>query len=413
MIKTVGYNLRYLEICYKMRWFLLSLDIGRLKERVRSEVDKRRDELVELSLKIHDNPELRYEEFKAFGWITDCLESNGFTLERGICDLPTAFRATYGSGRPTVAFLAEYDALPNMGHACGHNIIAAGAVGAGLATKLVVDQTQGSIVVLGTPAEEGGVGKAVMVKSGAFNEVDAALLVHPGRRNAATIEALACIGLDVEYFGKAAHAAASPHEGINALEALIQAFNNINSLRQHIKDRARVHGIITNGGEAENVIPAYCAGKFLVRAEDSLYLDKLCIQVINCFEAAALATGAQLKYKWDEARYDPMGSNMALAELFTDNYEILGRSMDPPDPTKGFGSTDMGNVSTVVPAIHPSISIASSDVLSHSPEFAVAAASEKGHEGMMDAAKAMAMTAVDLLLDSEAIDRVRQEFSQA
>jgi len=389
----------------------LSLDIDTLKEQVINEVNRRRDELVALSLKIHDNPELRYEEFKAFGWITDYLEGNGFTLERGICDLPTAFRATYGSGRPTVAFLAEYDALPKMGHACGHNIIAAGAVGAGLAAKLIVDQTQGSIVVLGTPAEEGGVGKAVMVENGAFDEVDAALLVHPGRRNAATIEALACIGLEVEFYGKAAHAAASPHEGINALEALIMAFNNINSLRQHIKDRARVHGIITNGGEAENVIPAYCAGKFLVRAQDGQYLDKLCIRVLNCFEAAALASGAQLKYKWDEARYDPMSSNMALAGLFTKNYEALGRSIDPPDPSKGFGSTDMGNVSTVVPAIHPSISIASSDVLAHSPEFAIAAASEKGHEGIMDAAKTMAMTAVDLLLNTEAIDCVRQEFS--
>jgi metal-dependent amidase/aminoacylase/carboxypeptidase family protein len=236
--------------------------------------------------------------------------------------------------------------------------------------------------------------------------------VHPGRRNAATIEALACIGLEVEFYGKAAHAAASPHEGINALEALIMAFNNINSLRQHIKDRARVHGIITNGGEAENVIPAYCAGKFLVRAQDGQYLDKLCIRVLNCFEAAALASGTQLKYKWDGARYDPMSSNMALAGLFTKNYEILGRSIDPPDQSKGFGSTDMGNVSTVVPAIHPSISIAASDVLAHSPEFAVAAASEKGHEGIMDAAKTMAMTAVDLLLNSEAIDCVRREFSE-
>lgn len=391
----------------------MGLDIGILKQQVIDEVNGRYDELVGLSLKIHDNPELRYEEFKAFGWITDYLECNGFTMERGICDLPTAFRATYGSGRPTIAFLAEYDALPKMGHACGHNIIAAGAVGAGLAAKLIVDQIQGSIVILGTPAEEGGAGKAVMIKNGAFDAVDAAMLVHPGRRNAATMEALACIGLEVEYVGKATHASTSPHEGINALEALIMAFNNINSLRQHIKDRARIHGIITNGGEAENVVPALSSGKFLVRAEDGQYLDKLCIRVINCFKAAASASGAQLRYKWDETQYDPMNSNMALAELFTSNYEILGRSMDLPDPTKGFGSTDMGNVSTVVPAIHPLVSIAPSDVMAHSPEFAVAAASEKGHEGMMDAAKAMAMTAVDLLLNLEAIDRVRQEFSQA
>jgi amidohydrolase len=375
-----------------------------------AEVDRRRDELIALSLKLHDNPELRYEEFKAFGWITDYLEKSGFALERGICDLPTAFRATYGLGKPTVAFLAEYDALPKMGHACGHNIIAAGSVGAALAAKLIVDQTSGSVVVFGTPAEEGGVGKARMIKNGAFNDVDAAMLVHPARRNAATVEALACIGLEVEYFGKAAHAAASPHEGTNALEAMIQAFNNINSLRQHIEDGARIHGIITNGGEAENVVPAYSAGKFLIRAQDGAYLDKLCIRALNCFEAAALASGAQLKYKWEDVRYDPMNSNMALAELFAKNYQILGLSIDPPDPTKSFGSTDMGNVSTVVPAIHPSVSIAPMDVLIHTPEFAVAAASERGHQGLINAAKAMAMTAADLLLNSAMMERVKREF---
>jgi amidohydrolase len=390
----------------------LSLDIDKLKTQVIAEVDRRRDELIALSLKIHDNPEIRYEEFKAFGWITAYLEENGFVLERGICDLPTAFRATYGSGRPTIAFLAEYDALPQMGHACGHNIIAAGSVGAGLAAKLIVDQTGGSVVVLGTPAEEGGVGKAVMIKSGAFDDVDAAMLVHPARHNAATIEALACIGLDVEYFGKAAHAAASPHEGINALEAIIQAFNNINSLRQHIMDKARIHGIITNGGEAENVVPAYSSGKFLIRAQESEYLDKLCIRVLNCFEAAALASGAQLKYKWEDVRYDSMSSNMALAELFEVNYEILGRSVDPHDPTQGFGSTDMGNVSTVVPAIHPSVSIAPMDVPIHTPGFAAAAASDKGHQGLIDAAKAMAMTTAELLADAEKLKLIKEEFSK-
>ena len=390
----------------------MNVTIGELKKLAMDEVDRRRDELVALSTMIHDNPELRYEEFKACNWITDLLEKNGFNVERGICELPTAFRATYGSGRPAIAFLAEYDALPKIGHACGHNIIAASSAGAGLASKLIVDRTKGSVVVLGTPAEEGGVGKARMIGNKAFDQIDAAMLVHPGRRNAATIEALACIGLDVEFFGKAAHAASSPHEGVNALEAMIQSFNNINSLRQHIRDRARVHGIITNGGEAENVVPAYSSGKFLVRAEDSQYLDSLCIRVLHCFEAAAVATGAELKYEWEEARYDPMNSNEPLVELFTENYRILGRSIDPIDPGKGFGSTDMGNVSTVVPSIHPTISIAEKDVLAHTPEFAAAAASEKGYQGLVDAAKAMAMTAADVLADAETMNRVRQYFKK-
>lgn len=404
----MGYNGRYPRNCHGE-----DLNIEKLKTAVIHEVEQRREELIALSLRIHANPELGFEEIKAAGWLTDYLEGNGFGVERGICGLSTAFKAAYGSGRPKVAFIAEYDALPKLGHACGHNIIAVCAVGAAVAARAIVSQGEGSIAVIGTPAEEVGGGKAIMLERGAFDEIDAAMLVHPGGRDAAIAETLACIGLEVEFFGQAAHAAACPDEGINALEAMILAFNGINSLRQHIKDKARIHGIITDGGEAANIVPAHTAAKFLVRAEDDAYLDKLQEKVLNCFKAAALASGARLEHKWAEVRYAPLRNNRALAELFSRNMEALGRTIQPPDPRRGFGSTDMGNVSMVVPSIHPSVSITSGKALAHSPEFAAAAASEGGHRGLIDGAKALAMTAGDLLAKPEEMTRVREEFLQA
>jgi metal-dependent amidase/aminoacylase/carboxypeptidase family protein len=238
------------------------------------------------------------------------------------------------------------------------------------------------------------------------------MMIHPGVRNVATTEALACVGLEIEFFGKEAHAAAYPERGINALEAMILAFNAVNSLRQHIKDRARIHGIITRGGEVPNVVPAYPAATFLVRATDNAYLDELKQRVLNCFEGAALATGARLGYKWSEIIYAPMKNNLVLAHLFAQNLESLGRKVEPFESCFGFGSTDMGNVSQVIPAIHPSVAIVSPDVLLHSADFAVAAASESGHEGLLDAAKALAMTVVDLLSESRTLARVKDEFSR-
>jgi amidohydrolase len=382
-----------------------------LKAEASRQVEQQRQELIELSLKIHANPELGFKEERASAWLTDYLTRNNFRIERGIGGLATAFKATYGSSKPVIALLGEYDALPEIGHACGHNIIAASAVGAAVASKCVIDSCGGAIVVFGTPAEELFGGKAFMLREGVFGGVDVAMIVHPGVRNAATTEALACVGLEIEFFGKAVHAAAYPERGVNALEAMILAFNAVNSLRQHIKDRARIHGIITRGGEAANVVPAYSAATFLVRATDNAYLDELKQKVLSCFEGAALATGARLDYRWSEVIYAPMKNNLVLAQLFAQNLESLGRRMEPFELHFGFGSTDMGNVSQVVPAIHPSVAIASPDVLLHSADFAVAAVSESGHKGLLDAAKALAMTVVDLLSESQALARVKDEFS--
>jgi len=386
------------------------LDTERLKTSVVGEIDAHRQQLSELSLKIHANPEIAFQEVKSSTWLTEYLKENGFSIEQGICGLSTAFRASYGQGKPIIAILAEYDALPKLGHACGHNIIATSAVGAGIAAKLAVDTFGGIVLVIGTPGEEMEGGKVFMVERGAFDGVDVAMMMHPGVRNTATIRGLACQSLEVEFFGKPAHAAARPAEGINALEAMIQSFTAINSLRQHIKSSARIHGIITDGGEAANVVPAHSAGYFIVRAEDDDYLDELKKKVVNCFTGAAMASGARLEYKWGEVRYSSLRNNLTLAQLFRRNIQSLGRKMPLSDPRVSFGSTDMGNVSQLVPGIHPMIAIAPVNVLGHSPEFASAAASEKGTLGLLDAAKALAMTVVDLLANPEIVTRVKEEF---
>jgi len=388
------------------------LDYQELKASVISEVDARRDELIELSLIIHSNPELGFQETKASSWLVQYLEKNGFAVERGICGLPTAFRGSCGHGKPAIAILAEYDALPKLGHACGHNIIAANAVGAGVAAKPAVERFGGSLLVIGTPSEELYGGKIIMAERGAFDDVDIAMIVHPGVYDIATTQALACQGLEIEFFGQAAHAAARPEAGINALEAMIQALNAINSLRQHIKEKARIHGIITDGGEAANIVPAHSAGSFIVRAEDDAYLDRLKQRVINCFIGAATATGARLQYKWADVRYAPMRNNLTLAQLFSQNMEFLGRRLHLSDPTRAFGSTDMGNVSQIVPSIHPMVAIAPVEEEVHSPQFAAAAASEAANRALLDATKALAMTVVDLVANPEIANKVKEEFQQ-
>jgi amidohydrolase len=389
-----------------------TLGAEKLKASVIDEIDARRDQFNELSLKIHANPELAFQEVKAVAWLTEYLKENGFSIESGICGLKTAFRGSYGQGKPVIAILAEYDALPKLGHACGHNLIAVSAVAAGVASKLAVDQFGGNILVIGTPGEELYGGKVIMVNRGAFDGVDVAMMVHPGVLNTATTQFLACQTLEVEFFGRAAHAAARPEKGINALEAMLQSFAAINSLRQHIKDKARIHGIITDGGEAANIVPAHSAGNFVVRAEDDSYLDELKERVINCFTGAATASGARLEYRWGEVRYASLRSNLTLARLFRRNLQSLGRKVHLLDPSNSFGSSDMGNVGQLVPSIHPSVAIAPVEALVHSPQFASAAASEVGLCGLLDAGKALAMTVVDLVANSAIVARVKEEFGR-
>jgi len=386
------------------------MNIDKMKKSIIDEVENQRRSLKEISRKIHSNPELGFHEEQAAELLTDYLKENGFTVERGICQLPTAFKAVYGEGNPSIAILAEYDSLPEIGHACGHNIIATSAVGAGVAARLAVDEYGGSVLVIGPPSEELYGGKIIMAERDAFSNLDAAMMVHPGTTDTATTEALACHTLDVEFIGKSAHAAARPEEGINALEALLLSFTAINSLRQHIRSTARIHGVVTNGGEAANIVPAYSSGNFIVRAADDAYLDQLKEKVLDCFRGAAKATGAEMRYKWDDVCYSPMRNNLKMAGLFADNMKILGRNTSMFEPERAFGSTDMGNVSQIVPGIHGIVSIADKNVLVHSPEFADAAISDRGIEGMIDAAKAMAMTVTDILSDSGIQTVIKEEF---
>jgi len=382
------------------------------KQALIKEVERLKPELLEISRFLHANPELAFEEHKAAERLSRTMEKHGFSVERSVAGLATAFTASRVSAEgPTIAFLAEYDALPGLGHACGHNLIAAGSVGAALALKVALGEVGGRVLVVGCPAEEKGGGKIPLVDSGVFRGVDAAMLVHPSNRTEIVKRALGMRDVQVEFFGKASHAAATPHLGINALDAVILAFTNINALRQQIRPDARVHGIITHGGQAPNIIPDHAAALFYVRALDMAYLEELYQKVLGCFEAAAMATGTRHQVKRAGSDYHPHKINYALAELFRKNLEALGAQVNQGPEDQDLGSTDVGNVSQAVPTVQPMIAICGPSVACHMPEFAVASASRAGEEGMLLAATAMALTGLDLLRDRDALRRVKQEFA--
>lgn len=382
-----------------------------IKGQIIDQIDARRVELEVLSRKIYENPETGMKEFKASNWLSDYLEANGFRAERGIAAMPTAFRASYGHDKPLIAFLAEYDALPEIGHACGHNIIATAAVGAGIAAKIAADCCGGTIQVIGSPDEENTGGKGFLLKAGIFDGVDAAMMVHPDIYDNAIITALACQSLDIEFFGKEAHAASAPEQGINALSAMILSFNAIDALRQHLKKDARIHGVITDGGGIANVVPAHSAANFNVRAGSTSYLETVKQKVIACFAGASTATGATLQYRWGDICYAAMKNNLTLAHLFQQNMESLGRKPVISEEGTSF-STDMGNVSEKVPSLHAMVKIAPQDIKHHTSEFCRAAVSEAGMKGMIDGAKALAMTAADLMANVELLIEAKKEFQE-
>ena len=384
-----------------------------LKERVVASVDAHRPELIRVSDTIHATPELGFEEHQAAALLTSRLEEAGFSVLRGVAGMETAFIASMQGQQPgpTVAFLAEYDALAGLGHACGHNIIAAAALGAGLAMETVLGELSGTIQVIGTPAEEGGGGKAIMVDAGVFDDVAAAMMIHPSGRNLLGRKALTAYGVTVEFFGKSAHAAAMPDEGINALDAILLTFAGINALRQHLRDDARIHGIISYGGDAPNIIPDYTRAELIVRAADTPYATEVLDKVQACAEGAALATGARLEFKLSGPRYDARLPNPTLVKLFKANLETLGLQVEIATGKERLGSSDIGNVSQVVPTIHPYIAIAPEEVGGHTIEFREAAASAAGHEGLIHAAKALAMTAIDLLDEPENLAEAQRAFA--
>jgi len=384
--------------------------MGDAKTRAVEAVDALEGRLRSISREIFEHPEEKFEEVRASKLLADELRAAGFEVEVGTAGLATAIRAVHPSAAPgpTVAILGEYDALPELGHACGHNLIAAGALGAALAVASVKRDVPGRLVFLGTPAEEGGGGKVVMIEAGTFRGVDAAIMFHPSSFTAVEHGSLAITEVRLEFRGVAAHASASPERGINALDAVIQTFNGINALRQHIRDGARIHGIITNGGAKPNIVPEYAAAEFYVRAAETAYRDELLGKLERCAKGAALAAGATFSMSEISPPYKAMRPNRALGAAFTRNLESLGWAFDADDLP--FGSTDMGDVSQAVPAIHAYVAICDRAIAFHSRGFAEASQSERGHQGMLAAAKAMAMTAVDVLTSADLVRTMQREF---
>ncbi len=385
------------------------------KKKVCAHIDANKTRLLAVSQEIYEHPELKFEETRASRLLAEELRKDGFSVEVGVAGLETAILATHPdvSDGPTVAILGEYDALPEIGHACGHNLIAASALGSCLALGDIKTDLPGKLVFIGAPAEEGGGGKVIMIEAGLFAEIDAAMMFHPSTHTVADRGSLAITEVKIEFTGKPAHASASPEKGINALDAVIQTFNGLNALRQHIKDGARIHGIITDGGAKPNIVPEHAAASFYVRAPENDYRDELLEKLRHCAEGAAVATEATLTFETVGHAYEAMKSNKAMAEAFTKNLETLGEPLNPPPPDAGLGSTDMGDVSQAVPAIHAYIQIADEKVAGHSREFAQAANSERGQEVLLTAAKALAMTVVDLFTDPDLMRRVKEGFGNA
>jgi amidohydrolase len=378
---------------------------------ISSVVDREAPALTKLSLDIHANPELRFEEHKAAAWISELVEARGFAVERGLGGMSTSLRARAGKKNgPRIVIIAEYDALPEIGHACGHNLIAAGAVGAFLGAAAVAEEAGGEVILLGTPAEEGGGGKIKLIEAGTFDGVDAAMMFHPFDRDILAHPALASTWLMMKFSGTPSHAAASPQTGSSALTACMDVFRLVDGQRVHFADGVRVHGYITNGGQAVNIIPEHAACEISVRARDMKELARVKAIVERCARAAAMASNVKMEIT-ERRGYADMVNNMTLARAFGAHLGELGRKPLETDPRVGAGSTDMGDVSHVVPSIHPYLGIVDLGTTNiHEHAFEQATKSPRAMEALLTAAKAMARTAVELIASPELLDATRTEW---
>ncbi|PUA38462.1 amidohydrolase [Paenibacillus elgii] len=386
-----------------------------MKQQIASTIDLHAPSFTEISSFIGENPELGHEEWKASARLVEALKEHGFTVQAPYAGLPTAFLGTYATSKPgpTVAFLCEYDALPELGHACGHHLICVMGLAAAVGLKAVIDQLGGTIRVYGTPAEETKGGKVDMAAAGLFDDVDIALMAHPYYAYEKSGSSLAMDALQFEFFGKAAHAAASPYEGINALDAVLLLFQSIGALRQQLRSHARIHGIITEGGKAPNIIPDYAAAQFYVRSANRPYTDETVQKVIRCAEGAALQTGCTVKWSNYEYSYDELITNTPLSDTFTRNLVGLGIREDEIEYGKDHGSLDLGNVSRHCPSIHPYVKVVDEKHLLHTKEFRDLAMQPRAFEGMLLGAKALAYTAYDVLADPALLQSIRDEFERS
>jgi amidohydrolase len=385
-----------------------------LKDSIAQAVDRLADELDALSRQIHDHPELAYQEVRACGWLSDFLARQGYKVERGVGGVDTAFRATIETGDgPTVAILCEYDALPGIGHACGHNVIATAGAGAGAALAAVAAHLpKGRIQIIGTPAEEGGGGKVKLIKAGVFAGVDCAMMIHGFDRTLLHQDLLGIVRGTFEFTGRASHASADPWEGVNALDAVIQMYNAVSMLRQQVRPDCRIHGIITNGGAAANIIPEYASALYYVRAPRIDTMWDLFRRVTAAAEGAAKAAGCSLKVTQHDSVYEPMKSSRVMLDLFAANMATVGLREGTPIPDR-LGSSDIGNVSQVIPAIQPMVAIAPTGMAIHTRDFAEAAVQPLARAGMLAAAKTMALTAFDLLAEPARVKAAKDEFARS
>jgi amidohydrolase len=397
-----------------------------LNETATKAIDAAREELFGIALDIHAHPELNYQEFHAAKLLSDTLEAHDFAVERGIGGVETAFRATLEGGAgagPTVAVLAEYDALPEIGHGCGHNLIAMAGLGAGLGVQANIKNLPGRLVVIGTPAEEGGGGKIKLLDAGVFDGVDICLSSHPSSNRTVIPQdipldeswSLAMVGFRYIYHGKAAHAAAAPEEGINALNSLIHLFTGIDALRQHLREDTRIHGIITDGGLAPNVVPEFAAANFMLRCRDRNYLSDVIVgKVLKIAEGAALISGATLEVEPYYPFYENVLPNGVLAENFRANAEAVGMRIDAPTGgRRGSGaSTDFGNVSQVLPSLELRYAVSETPVPSHSRQMTETAITETALSSALNVAKVLSLTAGDFLRDPARLKEAQAEFAK-
>jgi amidohydrolase len=384
------------------------------KVRIAAAIEAARDQILALSHRIHENPEPAFEEFRASGWVADAIARHGYEVEHPIGSLETALRGVLrgglGGDRPRIGILAEYDALPGLGHGCGHNSMAASGVGAAIGLAAVRDELPGEIVFLGTPAEERGSGKQFMIDDGLFDGLDAALLYHPSDKDHVRIGLLASVDIDVTFGGRASHAASDPWMGLNALDALVLLFSSIGLWRQQLRPDARVHGIVLEGGTAANIIPDRAVGRFMIRSTDQAGFDTMRERFVALVEAAALATGTRGEAVFSGGSMT-MNDNPVLVDLFERNLRASGVEPGPPDPN--LGSSDMGNVSWVVPAIHPCLAICEAGTPGHSIEFREAAATPRADDVTLLAATVIAQTSYDLFRDPEAVAATARAFADS
>ena len=384
-----------------------------MKDKVKNIINNISEDIIKLSDEIYNNPELGNQEFNSCRLHVELLRKYGFNVEENYLNEKTGFKAFYKSKKegPTVAYMAEYDALPGIGHGCGHNILGATSTGAGITLKGVIDEIGGTVIVFGTPAEETSGAKVIYAEKGAFDDVDVAMICHPSSVHQRSGNSLAMEAIQFEFFGKTSHAASSPEKGINALDGVIGTFNSINALRQHIRSDARIHGIIKDGGKAANIVPEYASAQFYIRAKTKTYLNELVEKVKNCARAASLATGTRLEISNYELSYDNLVTNKRLSDLYCEKLSEL-TDVKIHDQGESFGSLDAGNVSHICPTIHPYFSItADESIAGHTLEFAKATKTAYAYEQMKIAIQALALTGVEVIVNKKLLQEIKEEFN--